>query len=209
MKLIKDLGMQYPTETSKRKRRHGLYLCCCGKTSIVLVRSVETGHTKSCGCKKGNFTHMLTRHSLFKTWSGMMDRCYNNKNPRYYNYGDRGISVCKRWHDIENFIEDMNDMYLKGLTLDRIDNNGNYEPSNCRWATKEIQARNTRKIRINNKSGYRGVCFYKARNKFTAQITVNSKKIHLGYFFKSLDAAKEYEKYIIDNNLEHTLNGVL
>lgn len=138
----------------------------------------------------------------------MINRCNNPKNKDYKYYGGRGITVCNRWLNIENFIEDMYQSHQEGLSLDRINVNGNYEKDNCRWATKEIQARNTRRIMITNKSGYRGVSFIKSRNKWGAKITIRTKKILLGTFKTALEAAKAYDKYIIENNLEHTLNGV-
>ena len=77
----------------------------------------------------------------------MIKRCHNVKHKRYQDYGGRGIIVCERWHNVENFINDMNDSYVYGLTLERINNNGNYEPSNCRWATYKEQNQNQKHCR--------------------------------------------------------------
>ena len=105
----------------------------------------------------------------------MKTRCYNIKCREYKNYGARGIQVCDRWLDINNFIEDMYPSYQEGLSLDRIDVDGNYEPDNCRWATYNIQQHNTRDICSNNTSGLRGVCINK--NKWEAKIMVSNKNI--------------------------------
>ena len=117
-------------------------ICKCGKTKKVLGSSLRYGLSRSC-----NKCHTLTgSHGMYKTkefskWGNMKDRCYNVNNPRYKNYGNRGIIVCERWKDsFKNFISDMGE--CNGLTLDRINVNGNYEPSNCRWATPKTQSRN-------------------------------------------------------------------
>ena len=111
--------------------------------------------------------------------------------------------------DIKNFIEDMYPDYKEGLTLDRIDVNGNYEPDNCRWATNEIQRRNTRDIQSNNTSGYRGVCWHKRDNIWVSRVRVNLKFIQLGSFKTALEAAKAYERYVRLNNLEHNFTPAL
>ena len=99
-------------------------------------------------------THGKSGAKAYKTWEKMKSRCQSQNNISYKNYGGRGISVCKRWDNFEHFFADMGEK-PKGLSLDRIDNNGNYEPSNCRWATPKQQAtnrRNTVKITFNNKT---------------------------------------------------------
>jgi hypothetical protein len=87
--------------------------------------------------------HRLINTPTYYSWAGMKSRCLNPKDSRYKDYGGRGIKVCKEWHDFRNFLKDMG-LRPKGHTLDRIDVNGNYEPSNCRWATLEMQAANKR-----------------------------------------------------------------
>ena len=206
--LIEDLGMRYPTKTSKKKSRYGLYRCICGNEIELIIRNVKNKTTKSCGCylKETKTTHGLTNHRLYKVWNSIIHRCNNSKNKRYKDYGGRGIKVCDRWLNIENFINDMYPSYEEGLSIDRIDVDGNYEPSNCRWATIAIQNRNTKKIRKNNTSGYRGVCLNNTVKKWVSRITLDGKSISLGYFDNALDAAKAYDQYVIDNNLEHTKN---
>lgn len=208
--LLDDLGMLYPNENSNQKRRYGLYKCFCGNEFKTQIEGVKNKRTKSCGCygKKIKTTHGFKGHELYTVWCNMKSRC-NNKNSKYYsNYGGRGIEVCERWLDIKNFIEDMYPSFEQGLSLDRMDVDGNYSKENCRWATRNIQQRNTRKICSKNTSGYRGVTFDKKTNKWKTQIVVNGKIIYLGYFIDKTDAAKAYDKYVIDNNLEHTINGV-
>ena len=204
--LIKDLGMLYANSNSKQKRRYGIFKCECGKEFKAQIANIKSKHTVSCGCMthENSKKHGQRGHEIYHVWKNIKSRCLNPKNKAYINYGARGISICNRWLDINNFIEDMYPTYIKGLSIDRINNDGNYEPSNCRWTNRTVQQRNTRKLQKNNKTGYRGV--YKVKNKFSARIGVNYKHIHLGYFFTKEEAAKAYDKYVKDNNLEHTVN---
>lgn len=214
MELIKDLGMLYPRETSKYKARFGIFKCNCGNEFRTQIQSVKKRVTKSCGCyhKESatilNTIHGLGNHILYNVWSNMIKRCINPKCKSYKDYGERGIKVCERWRDINNFIEDMYPTFKEGLTLDRIDVNGNYEKSNCRWTTRAIQARNTRILRKDNTTGYRGVFWHKTNNNWTAGIVLNKKLKHLGSFNTPIEAAKAYDYYVLSNNLEHTINGV-
>lgn len=155
-----------------------------------------------------NITHGYSNHRLYNVWINMINRCSNPTNGNYVLYGARGISVCKEWHDIKNFIDDMYPTFEEGLTLDRIDVNGNYEKENCRWCNATVQNRNTRQIYSHNKTGYRGVSLRKDTNKYRAFIKINLKQITIGCFNTALEAAKAYDQYVINNNLEHTINGV-
>ena len=114
--------------------------------------------------------------------------------------------MCEEWlNDRETFYKWAHSAgYSDELTIDRIDPNGNYEPSNCRWATRTVQARNTKVLSVNNTSGYKGVNLHK--ETWRARITVDYKEIHLGTFSTPEEAAEAYDSYILQHKLEHTLN---
>jgi len=133
-------------------------MCDCGEEITVRGTSLTRGSTKSCGCYRadngrGSFqTHGMYYHPSYSTWRSMMTRCHNANDESFKEYGAMGIIVCERWRDVRNFIEDMGERPA-GMSIDRFpDQNGNYEPGNCRWATSKEQARNTRRnVRIEYK----------------------------------------------------------
>lgn len=129
-------------------------LCECGNIWKGLLTSVINNKTKSCGCfskeiacknGKNNTKHNLVKSSEYKTWRAIKARCLNPKNPAFHNYGGRGITICDRWlNSFENFLEDMGRKPSKNHSIDRINNNGNYELSNCKWSSKKEQSNNQR-----------------------------------------------------------------
>lgn len=174
MRAISDLSgkrfglLKVINQTDKRSGGSVVWdcICDCGKTTDVSSGHLKSGHTISCGCHKKTTssnvcTSLFTKHGhgkngavskTYSTWLHMLDRCNNPDNAAYSNYGGRGILVCERWKDYANFLEDMGESPI-GMTLDRIDNNGNYEPGDCRWATMKMQQNNKR---TNNIVSYMG-----------------------------------------------------
>lgn len=151
---IESLGIK---TYGNSKKQVGLFKCSCGENFEAIISQVKNSNTKSCGClnvlkirEQGfkNSIHGQRKHPLYKMWQGMLRRCKNPKDFAYHNYGQRGITVCDRWKDINLFIKDMYPSYNVGLELDRIDVNGNYEPINCRWVTRKQNMNNMRRNRI-------------------------------------------------------------
>lgn len=136
--------------TDKYRNIKDLYKCFCGKEFIARRAAVKSGHTSSCGCEKIRalkermFKHGLYKSSEFHTWQAMIQRCTNPNNDRYKHYGARGIKVCPQWRtSFETFINDLG-FRPKGMSLDRIDNDGDYHKENCRWIDIYTQNRNKR-----------------------------------------------------------------
>jgi hypothetical protein len=148
---ISPKGIKYNIE-------YYLCKCDCGNETIVMKKCLLRNNVKSCGClfkEKNNTTHGLTNTRFYHIWNSIKQRCYNKNNKDYKNYGIRGIIVCSEWKDnFKNFYDwSIDNGYQDTLEIDRIDNNGNYEPSNCRWVDIKTQARNRR---TNHLITYRG-----------------------------------------------------
>jgi hypothetical protein len=149
-------------------------------------------------------------HPLFNTWRAMIARCYDVNNISYHNYGGRGINTCPEWREPKLFSEwAFANGWEKGLHLDRIDNNGDYYPQNCRFITQSENNKNQRAIRKDNKTGYRGICYdSRVKTPWYASIQYNKKRIHIRSFSTAKEAAIARDNYIKEHNLNLPLNDI-
>lgn len=162
--------------------------CECGKTISTKLGYLTKGTTQSCGCSRsGKYSSGIKRNSrLYEVWWAMLNRCNNENNKAYKNYGGRGITVCESWNSFDAFSKwALANGYDKDAprgecTIDRIDVNGNYTPDNCQFATMIEQARNKR-LYAKNEIGCPGVYCLKP-NRWRVLINVNKKRIHIGYY---------------------------
>jgi len=159
--------------------------CDCGRSHTTLGTSLRSGHTHSCGCKKGGYRHGHCKNPLFDTWYNMLARCTNSKHPSYKDYGGRGIRVCKRWSNFASFLADVGPR-PPGLVLDRIHNDGNYTPANVRWTTYKKSNRNSRHF------------------KLTPQLITKLKIAHTqGMTYCKLAARFNLDRHTVSNAIHH------
>lgn len=155
MSVFKDLtgqrfGKLVTIERVGTKRACALWKCkCdCGNEAEVTSHSLISGNAKSCGCiqREAVTTHGMSNTKIFNIWKGIKQRCLDHNCKNFLRYGARGITICDEWKDfIPFYIWAMNNGYLENLSIDRVNNNGNYEPSNCKFSTMKEQANNTRR----------------------------------------------------------------
>lgn len=169
-------------------------ICDCGITKSFIGSSLVSGNTRSCGClqeenrwlsKSHGHAHRGKITRTYKAWVGLNERCCNPKNKEFENYGARGITVCKMWHHktpngFSNFLSEMGECPPL-LTIDRIDNNGNYEPSNCRWASQQEQASNRRNNRWIEFDGRKQILRDWAKETGLDPVTISTRIDRLGW----------------------------
>ncbi len=177
--------------------------CECGTERSVLVYSLHSGQSLSCGCfhKERVTKHGLRSTPLYSIWSAMLQRC---QDLSYENYGGRGITVCDEWKDPKVFCRWAKSYgYKKGLSLDRVDNNGGYSPQNCHFTTPTIQSENRRKL-SSNTSGFIGVC--QRGQVWRATARKDHKQIYLGSFDTPEEAARVRDSFVEKHYTLPTLN---
>ena len=161
--------------------------------------------------RKSGMAKKSGHHPVYKIWKGMINRCYRPYVSEYRYYGKRGIDVCDDWYrDPKIFLGwSLENGWEEGLTIDRIDVDKGYSPDNCRWIPSSQQSENTRLIRSNNTSGFRGVCLNKQRygdSKWMAYCKINGKMKNLGRFNSKEEAARARDEFVVENNLKLPLN---
>lgn len=163
-----------------------LCVCECGTSRIVRACNLRSGHTTSCGCYRTELAkrtgrsfwqkhgHAGRHTATYRTWNKMKNRCLDPNDTNFPRYGGRGITVCEQWLDFRGFLADMGDR-PEGTSIDRIDTNGNYEPSNCRWASLLTQANNTRANHVIEHEGVRHTASEWARITGIAASTITTR----------------------------------
>ena len=165
--------------------------CDCGGARDVRRTKLKSGEVFHCGCvrftKEGveHESHEFADTPIWRSWLNMKQRCTNTNSPRYHDYGGRGITIDPRWDTFVGFYNDMGDTYEEGLSIDRIDVNGNYCKENCRWANDHIQGYN-RRISNLNTSGKTGVAWHKATRKWYVRFTPPDNQKEIGELYEYL-----------------------
>ncbi len=214
MKMIEDLGMQYPNEWDTKKRNMAIYECpFCGTPFRTRKDHVDSGRSKSCGChqrvavSKMATTHGMSGTEIYNHWCSMKDRCSGTTEKTNKYYKEEGVTICDEWKNFQPFYDwAITHGYQDGLELDRVITKGNYTPENCRWSSEPVQSQNTRLIFSSNTSGYRGVSL--SFGKWTSQIGWNRKLYRLGRYATPEDAARAYNAFVLLNHTSHPLNPI-
>lgn len=215
MKLIKDLGLRLPKLSSKQKKRYGIYECPkCKKHFEAQTYKVNAGQSQCASCArklgKKHRTHGMTGSRVFVMYSNMFQRCENPNHKSYDNYGARGIKVCDEWrNDCEAFINwAMKNGYQDHLTIDRVDSDAGYFPSNCRFVDRKAQAQNRRK-REGLKTEYIGTRVDPDTGNYNARLMVDGGRVNIGTFKTEIEAAIARDRYILDNGLQYSKLNIL
>jgi hypothetical protein len=171
------------------RRKVVLVRCKCGVEFETLAQNIRTGKSRSCGCrkiellKKRHTKHGMSKTSEYYTWAAMKDRCFNVRNKKYADYGGRGITVCAEWtgsDGFRSFLFSVGRKPGKSYELDRIENNGNYEPGNVRWAKRADQNRNTRRNRLVEHAG-RTWCVVELAERYGLNRSTLTKRLNSGW----------------------------
>lgn len=194
---------------NKGKKRQGVFVCpLCGKSFTGTISPINMGLRISCGClqkyiaRKGLSTHGMSNKKIHNRWRGIKTRCYNPNAASYKNYGGRGIKMCDEWRNdfaaFYNYVMSLPNAMKDGYSVDRRNNDGDYEPGNVRWETRTIQTTNSRK-RGDNKSGYVGV--YMSGNQYVSCLTRKGVELHHERHATKKNAVEARNNYIRENNL--------
>lgn len=184
-------------QRADKKRRAYLCRCSCGKEKIVDYQQLRRG--ESTKCRSCSISIIRKKHGdyqkrLYYIWCTLKQR--------YKREAYKNISLCDEWRSYINFREwSLQNGYTDDLTIDRIDGTKGYYPENCRWVSKQVQAENTKLLSKHNTSGYRGVSWNTTSKKWSATISIQKKKVFLGYFVTKEEAAIAYDSFVLNNNL--------
>lgn len=194
--------------------------CKCGEIKDVESSCLRKGISKNCGCERKPWTPSKLKTRKFKkcnsklatVWRHMMARCYDPDEPRYADWGGRGIDVFRSWHNRENFCAWAEDKFTEGLELDRVDNDKGYYPDNCRFVTPKVNS-NNRRVPRDNQTGYVGV-YLRSNCSYRAYIRgidppMNGKLLHIGTFGNRKEAVNARNEFIIAHGLPHKLQEIV
>ena len=210
LKFIKEVD--FKILKGGNKKRYALFECPkCGKQfETSVISAYRSSKCRSCATKENNTKHGLSHNKLYHVWCGILQRCYNVNYWQYCNYGARGISIYEEWKDNPNlFISYVSNLPNAGtprFSLDRINNNGNYEPNNLRWASPLTQAHNSRKG-FYGKSKYVGVTIQEYNKKWKSTLHYMYKKYVLGVFNTEKEAAIAYDNKVEELNLTNKIKN--